>query len=105
MGNYIINAFLQDKRIISALSRAAYNATSAIVDHIYAFSRINEELNLTMQPREANLNAALYIAGQAFANFFSDLCQDAELVASLHNLDEEDLIFAIENKILKYKDD
>lgn len=104
-GNYVINSFLQDNLFLSTLSKSAYMATRAIVDIIYCKTHSYDDFEISTDQSEINLAAALYSSGQAFANFFSDLCHDAELVAALHDLDEEDLIFAVENKILKYKDD
>lgn len=103
-GDYLINSFLQNEKLVSMLAQPCHDAISSVVDMIYIASNYGKDFTLKEHRNRIRFDAAQYAAGQAFANFFSSLCRDADLVSSLYDLDEDDLIFAVEKGLLHYHD-
>ena len=103
--NYLVNAIILDKRFLPGLARACYKGVSAVLGDIYTTSRHIYNLDAKRDEFQTGLSAACYDANLIFGLFFSKLCKDADLVSSLFELSEDEIVFALENGLLDYDDD
>jgi len=92
---YLINAFIQNKRLQGGLKRACIKINQDAYSHFRHMINDADDTDYY-----ASLDAAKYTAGQAFAEFFSSLCESADFFREITTLDDKLIQVAIERGLL-----
>jgi len=98
----LLNSLIRDKDIWGELRRACNNIGDSMMDIIYTRTH-SQDGSIPLEKEKEDLkgiDAARYVAGQAFGVFFSSLCYDSNFIKCITPLTDNDIQKAVKMGIL-----
>lgn len=98
ISNSLLNWFIRDGVLWEELRRASYQYVTCMEDIFEEYEINDGRPSLEEALNQMGLDAAKYIAGQAFGEFFSRTMKDADFYRAVSNLNDEEI-----NELIKLR--